>query len=164
MIYVTKTKEQREKKDVCPFLLLENSRSPSPLQEPQPPPSFSGTLDLSNCLGIDSLTSSGVAESMAISCLTSFFNIYLFIYGAASGVGCHTRDLPCRLSGCGAWTQLLRHTGLAALRHVRSQSQTRDRTCVPCIARQILNRWSTREVPPHLTFRGNSRLFSKGSS
>ena len=38
-----------EKKDVCPFLLLENSRSLSPPQEP-PPQDF-----LSTCLGIDSL-------------------------------------------------------------------------------------------------------------
>ena len=44
---MTKTKECREeKKDVCPFLLLENSRSLSP----QGPP------DLSTCLGIYSLT------------------------------------------------------------------------------------------------------------
>ena len=81
MIYVTKTKEYREKKDVCPFLLLENSRSLSPLEEPQTPLSFSGTPDfLSTCLGIDSLTRSGVAESMVISCLTSFLIfIYLFM-------------------------------------------------------------------------------------
>ena len=43
---MTKTKECRRKKDVCPFLLLENSRPLSP----QPPLDF-----LSTCLGIDSL-------------------------------------------------------------------------------------------------------------
>ena len=45
----------------------------------------------------------------------------------------------------GAWTQQLWHRGLAALWHVWS-SQTRDRTHVPCIDRQILNHWTTREV------------------
>ena len=55
MFYVTKTKECREKKDVCPFRLLENSRPLPPLQEPQTPFSSLGTLDfLSTCLGIDS--------------------------------------------------------------------------------------------------------------
>ena len=49
-IYVTKTKECREKKkiDVCPFFLLENSRPLSPPRGPQ-----EGFL--STCLGIDSL-------------------------------------------------------------------------------------------------------------
>ena len=41
--------------------------------------------------------------------------------------------------------QQLGCTGLAALQHVES-SQTRDRTCVPCTARWILNYWATREV------------------
>ena len=36
-------------------------------------------------------------------------------------------------------------TGLVAPRHVRS-SWTRDRTCVPCIGRRILNHCATREV------------------
>ena len=35
--------------------------------------------------------------------------------------------------------------GLVAPRHVGS-SQTRDLTCVPCIGRQILSIWATREV------------------
>ena len=35
--------------------------------------------------------------------------------------------------------------GLVAPQQVGS-SQTRDRTHVPCIGRQILNRWTTREV------------------
>ena len=37
---------------------------------------------------------------------------------------------------------------LAALQHVGS-SQTRGQTCVPCIGRQILNLWATREVLIH---------------
>ena len=31
-------------------------------------------------------------------------------------------------------------------------SPTRDQTCVPCIARQILNHWTTREVPSQGAF------------
>ena len=54
------------------------------------------------------------------------------------------------LSSCGSWALERRlsswHTDLVAPRHVGS-SQTRDRTCVPCIGRQILNDCATREVP-----------------
>ena len=35
--------------------------------------------------------------------------------------------------------------GLVALQHV-GYSQTRDRTCVPCIGRWILHHWTNREV------------------
>ena len=45
-----------------------------------------------------------------------------------------------------AWASQLWCTGLVALQHVGS-SQTRDRTHVPCIGRQILNPWTIREVP-----------------
>ena len=38
------------------------------------------------------------------------------------------------------------HMALVALRHVGS-FQARDQTGVPCIARQILNHWTTREAP-----------------
>ena len=31
-------------------------------------------------------------------------------------------------------------------------SSTRDRTCVPCIARQILNHWTTREIPDYYLY------------
>ena len=47
------------------------------------------------------------------------------------------------LNSCGSWA--LEHTGLGALQHVES-SQTGDQTCVPCIGRWSLNRWTTREV------------------
>ncbi|KAJ8781153.1 hypothetical protein J1605_011137 [Eschrichtius robustus] len=40
----------------------------------------------------------------------------------------------------------MRRTGLVAPRHVGS-SQTRARTCVPCVGRQILNHYATREAP-----------------
>ena len=49
-------------------------------------------------------------------------------------------------SSCGTRAQVLWLTGLVALQHVGS-SQTRHRTRVPCIGRQILNHWATREVP-----------------
>ena len=39
------------------------------------------------------------------------------------------------------------HSGLAAPRDVGLSSPTRNRTCIPWIARQILNSWSTRDVP-----------------
>ena len=48
-------------------------------------------------------------------------------------------------SSCSMWAQQLWHTGLVAPQHVGS-SQTRDRTHVPCIDRQILNCCTTREV------------------
>ena len=44
-------------------------------------------------------------------------------------------------------------------RHVES-SQTRDRTCVRCIGRQVLNHWATREVllmPSDFTFSGSGK-------
>ena len=42
--------------------------------------------------------------------------------------------------------QELWHRGLAALQHVGSP-QIKDRTCVPCTARQTLNHWATKEAP-----------------
>ena len=76
---------------------------------------------------------------------------------AASGATLHhgaRASHCCGLSCCGAQPpdaqaqQLL--TGPVALRHVVS-SQTRARTRVPCIGRQILNHCATREAP-----KGNS--------
>ena len=40
-------------------------------------------------------------------------------------------------------------------------SYPRDRTCVPCIGRQILNHWTTRKVPKPLHFNTKIPLFSK---
>ena len=45
-----------------------------------------------------------------------------------------------RLSSCGTWVQLPQ-----GMWH--PSSQTRDLTGIPCIARWILNHWTTREVP-----------------
>ena len=60
----------------------------------------------------------------------------------------------CRLSSCGL--QALEHAGSVVAAHGLScpacgmwdlSSLTRDRTCVPCLGRQILNHWTSREVP-----------------
>ena len=58
------------------------------------------------------------------------------------GTGSRSADF----SSCGAWAQQSWHTGLVAPWHVGS-SWTRDRSCVPCIGKQILNHCATREVP-----------------
>ena len=97
-----------------------------------------------------------------------FFNFYLFIYGCVgssslcegflqlrqAGATPHRGARAphyCSLSRCGAQApdtqaQQLWLTGPFAPRHVGS-SQTRARTCVPCIGRQTLNHCATREVP-----------------
>jgi len=48
-------------------------------------------------------------------------------------------------SSCCTWTQWLWLMGFVVPQHVGS-SWTRDRTGVPCIARWILNHWTTREA------------------
>ena len=52
----------------------------------------------------------------------------------------------CRPQDSAAWAQQFWHMGFVAPRHTGS-SWTRDRTSVPCIARQILYLWTTREAP-----------------
>ena len=47
---------------------------------------------------------------------------------------------------CTLRLQQLWQRGLIAAWHVEP-SRTKDRTCVPCCARQIINHWTTREVP-----------------
>ena len=102
-------------------------------------------------------------------CFFKFFLlIYLFIYGCVgssflcegflqlwrAGATLHRGVRASRyrgLSCCGAQApdaqaQQLWLTGLVASRRVGS-SQTRARTCVPCIGRQILNHCATREAP-----------------
>ena len=66
----------------------------------------------------------------------------MFIYLAASCLSCDMQDLSVwctgsvdvmhRLVGCSMWD---------------SSFPTRDQTPAPCVARQILNHWTTREVP-----------------
>ena len=53
-------------------------------------------------------------------------------------ISCGLRALELWLSSCGAVLVVLQHVG---------SSWTRDRTSVPCIARWILNHWTTREAP-----------------
>ena len=60
---------------------------------------------------------------------------------------CSAQSSHCAGFSCGAQAVGHRHTGLVAPQHVGS-SQTRDQTCGPCIGRQILNHWTTREVQP----------------
>ena len=79
--------------------------------------------------------------------LSIYLDIYLFM--AALGLSCCTRALASLLlwsTGSRAQAQQLWRTGLVALWHAGS-SQSRDRTHVPCIGRQILNHCTTREVP-----------------
>ena len=58
----------------------------------------------------------------------------------------HYRGLSrCRAQAPDAQAQQLWLTGLVAPRHAGS-SQTRARTCVPCIGRQTLNHCATREA------------------
>ena len=80
-----------------------------------------------------------------------FFKKSFFICLAVSGVSCGMRTplLPCTgfslaeacgLGSCGVQAWLPQ--GMWDL-----SSLTRDQTHVPCIERQVLNHWTTREVP-----------------
>ena len=92
-------------------------------------------------------------------CVRSSFLCEGFLQLQQLGVTLHrgARASHCRgLSCCGsqaphAQAQQLWLTGLVAPWHVGS-SRTRDRTCVPCIGRQILNHCATREAPIYFCF------------
>ena len=58
---------------------------------------------------------------------------------------CGARTQKSCFEGSWALAQFLWHRGLVVPRHLGS-SKTRDRTCVPCIGRLILNHWTTREA------------------
>lgn len=68
------------------------------------------------------------------------------------------------------WTQWIQlpdsvvvmHVLTAALQHVGS-SWTRDQISIPCIARQILNHWTTRVVPRRHIFQHYCEKFVKGA-
>ena len=114
------------------------------------------------------LTQLSKVSSNVTSSEESFNFIYLFIYGCVGSSFLCEDFLQLRQAGatlhrgarashyhglscCGtqapeAQAQQLWLTGLVALRHVGS-SQTRARTRVPCIGRQILNHCATREAP-----------------
>ena len=49
---------------------------------------------------------------------------------------------------CGAWTCSLQQAGLVVPWHVGSQFPNQGFNHITCIGRQILNHWTTREVPP----------------
>ena len=59
--------------------------------------------------------------------------------------------------GSRLWAQWLWYTGLVAPLHVGS-SWIRDWTHVPCIGRQILSHWTTREVHAVLRYMGSFHL------
>ena len=79
-----------------------------------------------------------------------FILLFIYLFGCLGSLLCTQYLLLCRagfslvvarmLSSCSAWAYLSHSTwDLTSL--------TRDRTCFPCIGRQILNHWTTREVP-----------------
>ena len=75
----------------------------------------------------------------------------------------HTGSRACRLSSCGMQHSLVVACGLQSAQAQLPcgmwdlSSPTRDQTRVPCIGRQILNYWTTREVPRLFIFK--IRLF-----
>ena len=83
-----------------------------------------------------------------------FIDMYTLLYlGCARSLLLHLGFLQLQsmgsrhmgFSGCGTGAHYLWLEGLVALQHVES-SQTRDRTCVPCVGRRILTHSATREV------------------
>ena len=91
MFYVTKTKEckkRRRKKKICPFLLLENSGSLSPLREPHTLLSSLGTQDfLSTYLEIESV--------ITMSLFLSSNMVYCSLIEAAAPTSC-SEAVPAR--------------------------------------------------------------------
>ena len=93
-------------------------------------------------------------------CISPFLRLVLsFIFGCTGSrcrgrafsscdgfSSCEAQALQCvDFSSFGPRAQELRHPSLVTPWHVES-SQTRDRTCVPCINRQIPTHCATREV------------------
>ena len=93
--------------------------------------------------------------------LLLLLNFYLFIYSCTGSSLLHTGFLYLQRVGAILCSTQVFHWGgfsccraraldtqtsvAVVLRHVES-SQTRDQTYVPCVGRQILNHWTTREV------------------
>ena len=114
-------------------------------------------------------------RNVCLSLLPSFWKIiYVFIYLAVLSLSWSTRDLHCSTGFCSVthklqrvrtliavprlqrmWT--LEHMGSIVASHRLScshnmwdlSSLTGDQTCILCIERQILNHWTTKEVPFH---------------
>ena len=105
-----------------------------------------------------------------------FFKKGIFVTAHRLSAVVASRGLLCSCSvwasdrtGSRAWALSLQHRGPLAPCHVES-SLTRDRTCVPCIDRQILKHQTTREVPqarsaigvkPVYCMAGQIRLFQE---
>ena len=82
---------------------------------------------------------SAIQQSDSVIYINILFH-FLFHYSLSHNIECSSSlAVACGLSGCGVWAQLPR-------RMWDLSSPTRDWTCVPCVARQILNYWATREV------------------
>ena len=68
-------------------------------------------------------------------------------YLAASGLSGSTSDLYCIMhTDCSTWPWLL------YVMQLDLSSLTRDQTYIPCIVRQILHLWTTKEVPTRTSF------------
>ena len=82
-------------------------------------------------------------------CLSLKKKILLYLFSSDGSQMWHVGSFTVAhgLSGCGVGAQLL--CGTWAL-----SSLTRDPSEVPCIARQILNHWTTRKVPKETVFFG----------
>ena len=102
----------------------------------------SGGCSLGTCVGF---SSSGLLITVASVFLT---DPGLQLHGCSN---CSTWAQQWWCMGCRAQGQQLWDTGLIAPWHVGS-SQTRNQTGVPCIARQILDHWTTGEA--------HSRIFN----
>ena len=78
------------------------------------------------------------------------FYLLQFNFGAAEHARLHAGFLWLRRAGLlsrSSGAQYLWCMSSPALQHVGS-SGARNRTCVPCLGRRILNHWTTREAPP----------------
>ena len=98
--------------------------------------------------GLSLVAASGDYSSLQCACFSLRWLLLLWSTGSRRAAGfssCGTQAQQLWLAGCRMQSQQLWHTGLVAPRHVGS-SQTRDRTCVPCIGRRFLNHCATREV------------------
>ena len=75
------------------------------------------------------------------------------IYLAVLGLGCSPWDLRCIIGDLLLWHAGLSNCGTQAqLLHSRWDLTfpVRVWTCVPCTAKQILNHWTTKKVPPSI--------------
>ena len=112
-----------------------------------------GCVHLGVGRGIPVLSSVIQSKDLFLFCLLIYF-WWHWVFIALRGlslVASHCGGFSCcRARGLG-WAQWLWHTSVVALSDLSSSmwdlsSRTRDQTHVPCIGRQILNHWTTREV------------------